>query len=445
MSAPLPATFPLPPDTADPGRRYLLGYSGGLDSSVLLHALAALARGRLRAIHVHHGLQAGADAWAAHCAGECAALGVPLLTERVQVHDEGHGPEAAAREARHAAFARHLRPGEILVLAHHQDDQAETFLLRALRGAGPDGLAAMRPWREYAAGALWRPLLDTPRDALLAHARAHGLRWIEDPSNASADFDRNWLRLELMPRLRQRWPHAAAGLARAAALQAEAVQLLQQDEREHALPADADHVALEALRAVPRPRRARLLREWLQARGLPPLPAEGVRWLEQELTRPPSDGASRLHWAGTQLLRWRDALYLDPGVAALPHGFHCEWDGRAPLHLPNGLLWRLHGASAFDAPLQVRARRGDERIRLPNRSHHHRLKHALQAAGVPPWWRAAWPLLQDADGTLLAAGRLHSAALATWLQQRGAWLELADTRPEPDTAMIDPSPGAPHT
>ncbi|WP_108846048.1 tRNA lysidine(34) synthetase TilS, partial [Xanthomonas fragariae] len=175
----LPATPPGP---------VLIAFSGGIDSGVLLHLLATTPRycdTGLRALHVHHGLHADADAWAAHCLRACDALQIPLQIVRVQVaRDSGLGLEAAARNARHAACAQALAPGEWLALAHHRDDQAETFLLRALRASGPDGLAAMRAQRPFANGMLWRPLLANGRADVLAYALAHGLQWIEDPSNA---------------------------------------------------------------------------------------------------------------------------------------------------------------------------------------------------------------------------------------------------------------------
>ena len=194
-----------------------VAFSGGLDSTVLLHRLAhdaVIRRQGLSAVHVHHGLQAEADAWAAHCATVCHALDVPLRTVRVQVDRErGEGLEAAARHARHAAFAATMGHGDVLAIAHHRDDQAETFLLRALRASGPDGLAAMRPWRAFGPGWLWRPLLETPRDDVHAYARAHALTWIEDPSNARTDLDRNFLRHDVLPLLEGRWPQATAGAA----------------------------------------------------------------------------------------------------------------------------------------------------------------------------------------------------------------------------------------
>ncbi|RMH91175.1 tRNA lysidine(34) synthetase TilS [Lysobacter pythonis] len=401
----------------------LVGFSGGLDSNVLLHALARTYKEAVRAIHVHHGLQPEADAWAAHCQRICAELKVPLVVARVQVNDHGHGPEAAARHARHSAFTAHLRPGETLALAHHRDDQAETFMLRALRGSGPDGLAAMREWRNFHHGHLWRPLLPLPRAWLLEYAHAHGLRWIEDPSNAHTDLDRNWLRHEVMPKLAARWPQAAAGFARAAALQAEAVTMLQADETEAGFTPGAP-LALAPLRVLPVGRDARRFRTWCEANGLPPPPARGIDWLRAELAKPTDDGAAELHWGGACIRRWRDGLWVDAGLAALPQGFSIDWDGHAPLALPNGIVWRLHGVPGFDAPLRAAARSGGERIHLPRRAHRHQLKHVLQEAGMPPWRRRALPLLWNTAGELLAAGDVHSAPLATWLAQNHARLQL---------------------
>ncbi len=401
---------------------FLVGFSGGMDSTVLLHALARTHPGRVRAIHVHHGLQPDADHWERHCERFCAKLGIPLHVEHVQVVDVDVGPEAAARAARHAAFERVLRDGETLVLAHHRDDQAETLLLRALRGSGPDGLAAMRPLRTFAHGLLWRPLLALSRKMLRDHAVHHALGWIEDPSNASIDVDRNFLRQEVMPLLRQRWPGADAAFSRVAALQADALTLLQQADAEAAFNTEIVPLPLACLRALPRAARARALRGWVLAQGLPEAPARLVSWVEDELAIAPADRAAECRWAGAALLRWRDALHIDDGIAPLPADFRTVWDGRQPLQLPNGVVLGLIGAPAFEESIQLHARQGGERIRLPGRQHHHDLKRALQAAGIPPWRRAALPLLSDARGQVLAAGDLLSAPLAEWLARHRARL-----------------------
>ncbi|WP_127169041.1 tRNA lysidine(34) synthetase TilS [Xanthomonas sp. BRIP62415] len=422
----------LPP--APPPGPVLVAYSGGMDSSVLLHLLATTSRYRqmgVRAVHVHHGLHADADAWAAHCQRQCDALQVPLQIARVQVaRDSGLGLEAAARHARHAAFAEALAPGEWLALAHHRDDQAETFLLRALRASGPDGLAAMRAQRPFADGMLWRPLLEHARAAVLAYALAQGLRWIEDPSNADARHDRNFLRTQLMPVLQQRWPQAAEALARSARLSADASDLLLQEDSAQlpGLLTTTGALDLRILRAQPAARRPRLLRAWVAAAQAPPLPAHGVAALEQEIDDDAPDRQACFAWQQVQVRRWRQCLYLLHPHAAWPASWQACWDGASPLPLPDGACLQLHGSAGlrFAQPLLVRARQGGERIVLPQRAHSHRLKHLLQALDLPPWQRARLPILW-ADGQVLAAGdRILSAALSHWLQANGASLHWRD-------------------
>lgn len=210
---------------------WYIAFSGGLDSTVLLHLLADYARSHaappLRAVHVHHGLQAAADAWPAHCKAVCANLGIALEVIHVQV-SPGASLEQAARDARYAAFQQTLGPGDILFTGQHCDDQAETLLLRLLRGAGLRGLAAM-PWqRPLGQGSLVRPLLGCARQQLQAYAQARGLAWIDDPSNADTRFARNFLRREVMPQLQQRWPQVGQNFARAAEHLGEALGLLDE-------------------------------------------------------------------------------------------------------------------------------------------------------------------------------------------------------------------------
>lgn len=407
----------------------LVGYSGGLDSSVLLHALAqdagARARG-LRAVHVHHGLHADADAWATHCARTCAALDVPLVIVRADVaRDSGLGLEGAARAARHRAFDDALRDGEILALAHHRDDQAETFLLRALRGSGVDGLAAMRPWRAHALGWLWRPLLDIPREALRDYASEHALQWVEDPANADDGFDRTFLRTRLLPLLRGRWPHADAALARSAGLSAQAADLLdEEDAAALAAVRRVEHVLdVGSLNTLPAARRARVLRRWIAELGLPPLPGNGVRRIEADLLQAAAGSEARFDWAGARVQCWRGQLHADVLRAPLPDAWTCDWDGHALLQLPTGDHLELTGTNGFEATLRVHPRHGGERILLPGRTQRHALKHVLQDLGVPPWERARMPLLSAPDGELQAAGdAILSTHLDGWLRARDARL-----------------------
>ena len=412
-----------------PARPLHVGFSGGVDSAALLHLLSGIAAARdagLSAIHVHHGLSPQADAWAAHCQRFCDALGVPLTVLRVEVaRDAGDGLEAAARKARHAAFDSVLGEDEVLVAAHHRDDQAETFLLRALRASGPDGLGAMRPLRKFGRCWLWRPLLGVPRAALLAYAQQQGLTWVEDSSNDDIALDRNYLRHRVLPLLRARWPHADAAFALSAALCAEAGTLLA-DEDAVALAdvrsVDPNALDVDKLKRLPMSRRARVLRRWIEELALPPLPAQGIAGIEQDLIDAAPDSEAAFAWSGAVVRRWRGILHADRQYDALPKDWSAQWDGRAPLDLPGGGRLQLQGAASFDAPLRVHARQGGERIALPGRGHSHALKNSLQDLGVPPWERSRLPLLSDGEALLAAGDLLYSAAFDAWLRKREARL-----------------------
>ena len=408
----------------------LVGLSGGLDSTVLMHALATSESARpagLRAIHIHHGLHADADSWERHCIQLCESLGVGLAIERVQVaHDSGKGPEASAREARYHAFQRHLREDERLVLAHHQDDQAETVLLRLLRASGSDGLAAMRPIRSFGRGSLLRPLLDVTRAELLQYAQARGLNWMEDSSNLDEGMDRNLLRHRVLPTLRERWPHANAALARSATLLAEDAQLLADEARKRLHQArgpEATTLQVKALRDFERPWRSRVLRQWLAELGLPLLPGNALDTIDSDLLGAQSDTSAEYCWAGVVLRRWRDWLHVETQRGVLPSDWSYRWDGRGSLLLPTGDLLYFakarpapDGSPSEDAAMEeshvarafgdflVCPRHGGERLNLPGRQHSHALKQCLQEAGVPPWQRERLPLLIAADGEVLAAG-----------------------------------------
>ncbi len=414
-----------------PAGRIVVGFSGGMDSTVLLHALAndpqARSRG-LRAIHVHHGLNLQADAWAAHCEAACQTWQVPIEVVRVAIdRDDRRGPEGAARAVRLAAFRASLADDDVLALAHHRDDQAETVLLRLLRGAGGDGLAAMRRRSRLGPLRLWRPLLELPRAALRDYATAHGLHWIEDPSNADVGYDRNFLRHRVLPLLLQRWPQASRSLARSAGLLAEQAQVLDATTATmlDTLQVAPDVLSILDLRAQPRAQRARILRAWLRRLHGSPPPRSVLEAIERDLLPARHDGQARIAWAGIALQRWRECLHARLPSVPLAPDWSDRWDGRSPLPLPNGTRLKLRGAEAFDEPLHVRSRRGGERIRLPGRAHHHVLKHVLQDLDVPPWTRATLPLLFAGDGELLAAGdTILSARIDGWLREHGAHLVI---------------------
>lgn len=406
-----------------PASGLVVGFSGGLDSTVLLHLLGRRHAGKVTAIHVDHGLQAASSAWAAQCRQACAALAVPLHVVRVQVPQHGGGPEAAARQARWQAFADHIdTQRQVLVLAHHRDDQAETVLLRLFRGAGPAGLSAMaRLSRRDNGLRVWRPLLQVPRSRLRDYAQHLGLDWIEDPTNAADDADRNLLRNRVMPLLRQRWPQLDAQLARAAAHQAQAhaherqlgAALLAQ-----AATGDPAILRWPVVHSAPPSIRHAALRLWLAGHGLRGIGPPRLAAIDRELLAARPDARPRLVLAGRILRRHGAHLYLLAPGADQPLAYTLAWDGRAPLRLPDGASLAIEPAPAKPLPLTVASRRGGERLQLRAGGPRRRLKHLLQEAGIPPWQRQRWPVLWLEGVPVAFADRLLGFQLARRLDGR---------------------------
>lgn len=408
-------------------KRLWIGFSGGLDSSVLLHASAAL-RGRLAcdlgALHFDHGLHPHAPRWAMHCRQVCRDLEVPLTVQRLHLaRDPGASLEASARSARYRAAAALIGADAALVTAHHRDDQAETLLLALLRGSGLHGLAAMPAAAPLGAGWLLRPLLDQDRAALLAYAHAHRLTWLEDPSNRDPRHDRNLLRHQVLPVLRRRWPAVSLTLARSAAHCAEAAALIDADStalRARLAGAHPQCLSVSGLRDLVRTDAARaraLVRDWLRQAGLRPPPrARLAQLLGQSLTAR-ADAAPLVAWTGAEVRRYRDDLFA---LAPLPPrpGPPLDWDGRRPLLLPVG-LGRLHlDGDAPGPPLRVVFGQPGLRCRAPGRPGQ-RLKQSFQQAGIPPWLRPYVPLLLAGDVLVAIAGVSACARWAAALRWQG--------------------------
>lgn len=392
-----------------------VGFSGGLDSTVLLDLLAGLFQagrlaGRLSALHVDHGLSPDSGRWAAFCAETCRRLDVPLTRVRVDVaRGGGEGIEAAARRARHAAFADF--PADWLALAHHRDDQAETVLLNLLRGAGLAGCAGMRSERRAGRGpALVRPLLDVPRSALEVYAARRRLAWVSDGSNADRHFRRNFLRHEGLPGLEAHFPGARPALARAAEHFAEGAELLRTlaDLDRSAVLTAAGRIGLPGFNALALSRRRNLLRhEWSRAGFRAPDSA----WIDEALdqldgARPDSEIC--LSTIDGELRVYRGELYvLEPPPACGP----LVWRGEAALPWAGGRVrfqpvvgQGIAAELVAGRALELRPRQGGERLcsdpRRPRRS----LRNLLQESAVPPWRRDRIPLLWDGERLLWCGG-----------------------------------------
>lgn len=397
---------------ARPGVRcFVIGYSGGMDSHVLLHRLANPhdRRRALTALYVDHGLQAASVAWGEHCASVCRALNAPFRVVKINARPaSGESPEAAARRARYTALAAELGSDSALLTAHHRDDQAETLLLQLLRGAGPHGLAAMPAAARLGQGWLLRPLLNVDRAELLAYAGAHGLQWIEDASNTDTGFDRNYLRHRVLPLLRERWPAANRTLARSAQLCAETAGWLDEQaaaDLASATPERPDGLSIPALRALSERRQRHLLRYWLRQLRLPIPDARQLRQLLHDALTAAADRNPCVRWPGAEVRRYREALY-----ATSPLQLHdirqsfiwrADAEGWPPLDLPGVGQLRMQetvGAGLRSEALArglliVQFRQGGERFRPAGRSHSQELKKLLQQAGIPPWERERLPLV----------------------------------------------------
>jgi len=413
-----------------PGRRVWVALSGGLDSSLLL-TLAARAAHRhprpLYALHVDHGLQAASAEFIRHCHRLCDRLGVPLFIERVSVDvTAGRGLEGAAREARYAAFAARLSAGDTLWLAQHRRDQAETWLLAALRGSGMRGLAGMPRERDWAGSRVVRPLRELPRARLEREAEAIGLGWVEDPSNVDETLDRNFLRHRVLPLLESRWPRAEASLARSATLAGEADGLLGELAALDltACGSDPGRLALPALKALSAPRRRLLIRYACQCLGLPTPPTARLSALDEQL-HARSDAQVQVAWPGAEARCWREELYLQRPLADLPADWQVAWDGRAVLETPLGwrsmqLERRLEaGRSGKRGGYRVRARQGGEVLHLAGRGRRD-LKRLLQEVGLPPWRRQALLVVWDGEVVAAVFDPLEEAVLAC---SAGYWAE----------------------
>ncbi|GHB20207.1 tRNA lysidine(34) synthetase TilS [Salinicola rhizosphaerae] len=408
-----------------PVRRVWVALSGGMDSSLLLEIAAPLARARglsLHAIHINHGLQPAAVDFEAHCRALCARLAVPLTVEPVEVVTAGEGWEAAARTARYRAFRSRLQAGDSLLLAQHGDDQAETFLLAALRGSGVRGLAAMPSEREDHGIVIRRPWLSLSRSQLVQEAATRELAWVEDPTNADAHFDRNYLRLRVLPAMRERWPHAASAVAQSAAWQQEAEGLLAELAALDLAAAGGDpaRLALAPLMRLSASRRRLLVRHALDCLGLPSPPGTRLAEIDRQLQSAGQDRQVHIDWPGAEARRWGGHLYLMAPPVPVEAGWRLEWDGCAPLETPWGryhlVLSRQgegNGERNVARPFRVTLRRGGERLRLPERGERD-LKRLLQELEVPSWERARLPLIWHGEELVAVPGLLTATG---WRQR----------------------------
>ncbi|BBH44695.1 tRNA lysidine(34) synthetase TilS [Pseudomonas sp. KU43P] len=390
---------------------WYIAFSGGLDSTVLLHLLADHARRHatppLHAIHIHHGLQPAADTWPAHCKAVCERLGIELRVVHVQVAP-GASLEQAARDARYAAFERIIGPGDVLFTGQHREDQAETLLFRLLRGTGLRGLAAMPTQRQMGQGYLARPLLTCSRQQLHDYAQTHGLVWIEDPSNRDTAFARNFLRNDVFPLLQQRWPQASGNLARCAEHLGEAQGLLDELAENDLATAEEgapsawpglDSLDLAALAGLSPARQRNVLQYWLSQRTRLPDARHWAGWAD--LRDAAIDTQPVWQLTDGRLLRSHGRIWWLSGDWLQPTAGPQRWlQPEIPLPLPGNGSVQLQGRPVGD--LHIAYRQGGETLDVAGRGRRD-LKRLLNELQVPHFVRPRLPLLYRGDQLLAVA------------------------------------------
>lgn len=399
-----------------PDFRFYLGYSGGVDSHVLLHLCASITalRSKITAVYVHHGLQAEADGWAEHCqkiAQQCAVKFKVLRVNALPM--QGESPEEAARNARYAALKTLIDTDCALLVAQHREDQLETVLLQLFRGSGLRGLSGMPETMAFGQGIMLRPLLNVAKQEILDYAGMHHLQWIEDPSNAQSDYDRNFLRNDILPLLKQRWSALDKTVARSAMHCANAEILMAKTASQWFLSvfdANDKSLVLSAVQQFDQQQQVHIIRKWFRYLNLK-MPSQAFVeriFLEVIAARGGSDPI--LVGQGMSIRRYRDKLYCLKQI---------QQTILADISWPNALTFvtlsdnrLLSCVSASDgiaegywqnARIDVRFRVGGEKISLPNRAGHHTLKKLFQESGIPPWERLSMPLIY-LDNKLAAVG-----------------------------------------
>lgn len=399
----------------------VVAFSGGRDSHVLLHSLSELRSQyafTLKAIHISHGLQQASEAWPAHCEALCKAYNVPLQIIRLQLTvPPGESLEDVARKARYKAFAQYVLADEILLTAHHQEDQAETFLLQLLRGAGPQGLAGIAPMKILGAGKLARPLLNISRAEITEYAQNHKLTWVEDPSNENTQYRRNFLRKAIFPKLGELIPGFAACIARSSA-HCQSTQSLLEEYIQNDLLLCAENSAhtlnVEILKTYSPLKQQAILRYWLRTQGVLNPSTKKLDVIVEQMLHAKIDATPHVHWSNVEIRRYQNRLYVLPlQLSEKPPLYAQIWHLDRPFIAYDGRVWQaqrvlgkgVQASKIADNKIEVRFRQGGERAKIAGHLHSRPLKKILQEYDIPPWEREKIPLFYSED-ELIAVGNL---------------------------------------
>lgn len=392
-----------------------IAYSGGIDSSVLLHAAHSVAtQQNIHAVHIDHQIHQDSIQWSQHCAVVCDQLNINMQTIQVDLDGRMHlGLEGAARDARYSAFTELLHSDDVLLTAHHADDQVETLLLQLLRGAGSHGLSGCAVEKKLGKAVLMRPLLNITRADIEAYANEHGLNWLEDPSNKSIQHDRNYLRHEVIPLLQKHWPQLQTTFSRAANWQRESSNLLDDLAKIDLSSADisSHKLSVDHFTALNNEHTKNALRFWMRQHQYPMPSAQILQHMISDVIDASEDREPCVSWQDCELRKYRKYLYLQKKLPEHNASRVIEWQVQQPLKLANIKLTLTSKAlESFGIllmekeSLQVRFRQGGEVIRPRGRGCEKTLKTLFQEAGVPPWLRDRIPLIFQHDRLICVWG-----------------------------------------
>jgi len=429
-------------------KRIWVAFSGGMDSHVLLHILKEISNRlddvelgtvehraiKLRAIHIDHGLNEKSALWAEHCQHVCDSYNIPLEILCVNAkHEKGESPEEIARQARYNAFASILQKDDCIVTAHHEDDQAETLLIQLARGCGPAGLASMPRIIQFHCGWLARPLLDFSRDQLVTYAKDANLKWIEDPSNVNVDYDRNYIRHNVLPILKARWPKITTTISRTAQHNADVSQLLKQlaqMDLKNIQGTQANTLSVSALLSVDEKRRNNVIRTWIKNLGLPLPQAIHLDHINHDVLMARSDAQPKVKWDRCTISRYRDLIYAMQPLPPHDSNKTYQWNLLEPITVPG--IGTLSVTNTHASGLKkgqyinanIRFRQGGEHCQPAGRAHTHELKKLFQEFNVPGWMRERVPLIYINDTLAVIVGYCYCQGFEAAENEEGIEISL---------------------
>ena len=383
-----------------------IAYSGGIDSHCLLHLISThpSIKQKTTAVYVHHGLSAHADDWQQHCQSICQEYGIQFIACTISTAPaSGDSIEAWAREQRHEQFVQLLRSGDVLLTGHHADDQAETLLLQLIRGAGVEGLAAMPISRKLGEGHLYRPLLSFLKSSSEEYAAKHKLKWVDDESNAQEDFDRNYIRHSIMPKLLSRWPSVTTTLSRSALHCAESAQLneaLAKIDYELCYDSSTQTIIIKELLGLSVERQKNVLRYWIKQTGFTTPSTKNLTRILTEVVPAAEDAEPLVEWQAISVRRFQGKLHLSSKQSVVLEKEYA-WDIGTDFPLAGKTLRLVPGGKLDKSRLlktvSIRFRQGGEKIHPQGDTHTRTIKSLFQAWQIPPWQRDVIPFIYHDD------------------------------------------------